>query len=164
VLAVLAVLGVLGTTGTTGAAGAATTRYAGKTHDRGAVSFRLSGRVISRYQAAVSVLCISVAPARSTRVTYVVAPRSVARTSPAGSFAFSFKRPKEQFTLPGKGIVQTLYSVTARVQGKVRGRAASGSVKVNYNTFWLAYNPATGFSLLTLASCFGKTTWTAKRR
>jgi hypothetical protein len=41
--------------------------------------------------------------------------------------------------------VATFASVKATVQGKVPSRSASGTVRVTYNKFWTAYDPATGF-------------------
>jgi hypothetical protein len=146
-----------------GPAGAATTRFTGKTSHGGAVSFRVSGGAVSRFQATLSITCISAAPASSRSTIYVVAPAAPARLSRRGAFSFSFKRAKEQFRVPVK-VRQTLYAVRGTGRGTVSGRRASGTVKATYNVNWLAYNPATGFSTLTIAACFSSTTaWTARR-
>ena len=145
---------------------AAGTSYKGKTKDGGPVSFGLAGGSVSRFQASVSVSCVSAAPARSEARVYVVAAERPARLATGSRFTVKLNKPKEQFTDQTGKVIATLYSVKATVKGKVAGRSASGTVKVSYNTFWTAYNPATGFYQLTLASCFsGKTEmpWTAKR-
>lgn len=143
---------------------AAATRFAGKTRNGGAVSFRVSGGAVSRFQATLSITCVSAAPARSASTIYVVAPAAPSRVSRRGTFSFSFKRAKEQFRTPKTGILQTLYAVRGTGRGTVAGRRASGTVKVTYNLNWLAYNPATGFSTLTIAACFSATNaWTARQ-
>lgn len=145
------------------APGAAATRFTGKTRNGGAVSFRVSGGAVSRFRATLSITCVSAAPARTASTIYVVAPQGALRLSRGGAFAFSFKRAKEQFGEPGKGVLQTLYAVRGTGRGSVSGRRASGTVKATYNINWLAYNPATGFSTLTVAACFSaKTAWTAR--
>lgn len=142
----------------------AATRFSGKTRNGGAVSFRVSGGAVSRFQATLSITCVSAAPARTASMIYVVAPAAPSRVSKRGTFSFSFKRAKEQFRTPKTGILQTLYAVRGTGRGAIAGRRASGTVKVTYSLNWLAYNPATGFSTLTIAACFSSTNaWAARR-
>ena len=146
---------------------ASAAKYQGKTKGGGAVSFQVAGGSVRRFQASVSVSCISAASSRSETSIYVVAPEKPGRLDGRSRFTLTVNKPKEQFKDATGKIIATLYSVKATVQGRAAGRSASGTVKVTYNTYWMAYNPATGFSQLALAACFsGKTAipWTAKQK
>jgi hypothetical protein len=139
-------------------AAAAGAKYEGSVTGGGPLSFRLAGEKVKRFQASVTVTCISVAPARSDIEAYVVAPSAVAPVNRSGRFSLKLELPKQQLTDESGEIVDTLYSVKASVEGKLHGHSASGTVKVSYNKYWTAYDPVTGYYVLTIASCFsGKT-------
>lgn len=145
---------------------AATTKYEGKVKHAGPVSFRVGHGSVKRFQASMNVSCVSAAPPRSDVEVYVVAPGKSAKLGKGGRFAMNVKLPKQQFRDKTGHIIQTLYSVKTSVKGNVRAHSADGTVKVSYNKYWTAYNPGTGYYVLTIASCFsGKAPvrWTAKR-
>jgi len=150
------------------AAPAATSvRFKGRTKDGGPVSFRLGNGSVSRFQASVSVTCVSAAPARAESEIYLVAPDRSAKLGHNGRFTLKLDRPKQQFQGETGKVIRTLYSVKATVAGNVPGHSAAGTVNVTYSTFWNAYNPATGFSQLTLASGSSgkaKIRWTAAQQ
>ena len=144
---------------------ATTARYEGKTKAGGPVSFRLSNGSVKRFQASVSVVCVSAAPARTASEVYVVAPDRSAKLGRKHQFTIMVRKPKQQFQDETGKVIQTLYSVKATVEGKVPARSAAGTVKVSYNKYWNAYDPATGSFKLTIAACFGgRTSWTAKQK
>lgn len=137
---------------------AASAKYTGSVTGGGAVSFRLGGDTVKRFQASVTVTCVSVAPARSDTEIYVVAPSASAELSRTDRFALKLDLPKQQFTDSTGEVIETLYAVKASVEGRVPGHSSSGTVKVSYNKYWTAYDPSTGFFVLTPVSCFsGKT-------
>ncbi len=122
------------------------------------MSFRVGGDTVKRFQASVTVTCISVAPTRSDTEIYVVAPAASAKLSRTDRFTLKLDLPKQQFTDSTGKVIETLYSVKASVEGRVPGHSAQGTVKVSYNKYWTAYDPSSGFYVLTPASCFsGKT-------
>ena len=165
------IVGALAAAGTLSVAAlataSATTRYEGKVRNAGPVSFRVSSGSVKRFQASMTVSCVSVAPARSAIEIYVIAPDASAKLGRNSQFTFKLNKPKQQFRDKSGKVLQTLYSVKATVEGKVPGRSASGTAKVSYNKFWAAYNPGTGYYVFTSASCFSgkaKTPWTARRK
>ena len=146
---------------------ATTTRYEGKVRNAGPVSFRVSNGSVKRFQASMTVSCISSAPARSATEIYVIAPDASAKLGRNNQFTLKLDKPKQQFRDKSGKIIQTLYAVKATVEGKVPGRSAAGTAKVSYNKYWTAYNPGTGFYVLTIAACFSgkaKTPWAAGRK
>lgn len=136
------------------AAAAAGAKYEGSVTGGGPLSFRLGNDKVKRFQASVTVTCISAAPVRSDIEVYVVAPAATAALTRSGRFSLRLELPKQQLTDESGEVVETLYSVKASVEGKVSGRSAAGTVKVSYNKYWTAYDPSTGFYTLTIASCF----------
>lgn len=148
-------------------AAAAAAKYEGRVKGAGPLSFRLGNDTVRRFQASVTVTCISVTPARSETEVYVVAPTSAAKLTRTDRFDLKVDLPKQQFTDSSGKVIETLYSVKASVEGRVPGKSASGTLKVSYNKYWTAYNPSTGFYALTPASCFSgqaKIPWNASRK
>lgn len=130
---------------------ATTKRYEGKVKGAGPVSFRLSGDVVKRFRASVSVMCASSSGGQSE--TYLLAPDGSAKLDKHGRFTLKFKNSKQV------GGPFPLYKINATVRGHVSGRSSSGTVEVTY------YKNRLVGSQLTLMACgSGKATWTAKRK
>lgn len=158
-LPVLAALGVL--SGAALASAATTQRYTGKVKGAGHVSFQLLNGKVQRFQASMTLICVSVAPVRSSTDVYVIAQDGSAKLDHKGQFSFKINLPKQQFKDKNGKIIATFYSVKASVKGKVSGRSASGTAKVTYNK-----NALSGGTIVVVSCTSGKTdiTWAAKRK
>jgi hypothetical protein len=141
---------------------AAAPSYKGKVKGGGAITFQVSGGAVRHLNANVTVLCSSVDPARSETSAYVIAPQKLARIARNGTFTAKVDLKKQRLYVHGK-LMDTLLDVKATVKGTIKGRSSSGTAKVTYGKMWMAYNPGTGFYVLTLAQCWSNTVkWSAK--
>lgn len=135
--------------------------YKGKVKGAGPVSFQLRQGKVKRFQASMTVSCVSaVAPGLAKTQTYVIAPAGSARVDRKGGFTLKVDLPKQQFADETGKVIATLYSVKANVKGKLSGRNALGTAKVSYNR-----NQLSGSTIVIVACTSGKTPikWTAKR-
>jgi hypothetical protein len=142
---------------------AAAPSYKGKVKGGGAITFQVSGGAVRHLTASVDVLCTSAVGARSHIDIYHVTPAKAARVKRDGAFTSTVKLKKQPLFANGKR-VDTLYTVTASITGRIHGGNASGSAHVTYNKNWFVPDPTTGYLQLTIAACRATTTWSAKRR
>lgn len=142
-------------------AAAATQGYKGKVKGAGPVSFQLRDGKVKRFQASMTVSCVSVAAGLAKTEVYVIAPAGSAKLDRKGKFKLKVDLPKQQFVDEKGNVIATLYSVKADVNGKLSGRKAEGTAKVTYNR-----NQMSGSTFVVVSCTSGKTPiqWTAKRK
>jgi hypothetical protein len=129
---------------------AATTRYQGKVKGAGPVSFRLTGSTVARFQASLSVACVSSSGGKNE--TYLLTPQRSAKLDKTGRFTLTYKNPK----LVGGPF--PLYKIDATVRGKVGKGQASGTLRVSY------FKNQVVLGRIQLIACnSGTASWTAKR-
>ena len=143
------------------ASASGTQRFKGKVHGGGPVTFQLSSGKVKRFQASMTVSCVSLASASGGLEDYVIAPAAPAKVDRHGRFKFKLYLPKQQFADDSGKILATLYSVRAEVKGTVTGRLAKGTAKVSYNR-----NELSGSTIVIVACASGKTPtkWSATRQ
>ena len=143
---------------------AAAPSYKGKVKGGGAITFQVSGGAVRHLNANVTVLCSSVAPARSETSVYVVAPQKPARIARNGTFTAKVDLKKQPLYVHGK-----LHGHAARRQGDGQGHdqgpepPAAPRRSPTAGCGWPT-TPAPAIYALTLAQCWSNTVkWSAKR-
>ena len=127
--------------------------FAGKTGQKIKVSFRASTTTVSHLKTSLDVNCVSAYPSYKSAIEIVSVSQRGSAVLRGGHFTLK---------LPAPILHPTKMEVTT-VTGAIYDRSASGTLKSFYLKNWDVYNPTTGMYDLALASCAGKTTWTAHR-
>lgn len=113
-------------------------RYKGKTKQGLSVAFRVSGSSLTGFVLSGSAICIS-ASKSATEIYPVKAPKA-GKLSAGGGFTISYVKN----------------TTHATITGKVSGSSASGRINLHYTKLWQA-------PTLETATCWVKTTWSARR-
>jgi hypothetical protein len=132
---------------------ASSATFAGVSGQKIKVSFRATGTAVSGLKTSLDVECVSAYPAYKSAIEIVSVSERGSAVLRGGRFVL---------TLPAPILHPTSKEVTT-ITGTIHGGSASGTLKSFYLKIWDVYNPNTGMSELALASCAGKTTWTAHR-
>jgi hypothetical protein len=137
-----------------GTAGAASSgSFAGRTGQKVKLSFQAGTSTITRLHTVLDVDCVTAYPSFKSAIEIVAVSQRGAAVLRGGHFSL---------TLPAPIAHPTKKEVTT-VTGAIHGHSANGMLKSFYLKNWDVYNPTTGMYELAVASCAGKTTWTAKR-
>lgn len=135
------------------AVAASSSSFTGKTAQKVKISFRAGKTSVSGLKTSLNVLCLTSYPSSRSAIEIVTVSQRSSVALHGGKFTL---------TLPAPISHPTTKEVTT-VTGTVHSQSASGTIKSYYLKNWTVYNPATGMYELALASCAGKTTWTARR-
>ncbi|HVP03602.1 MAG TPA: hypothetical protein VMT10_13605 [Solirubrobacteraceae bacterium] len=132
---------------------ASTSSFTGKTAQKVKISFRASTTSVSDLKTSLDVLCLTAYPASKSATEIIAIRQQRPAALRGGKFTLTLPAP---IAHPSKREVTT-------ITGTIHGQSASGTLKSFYLKNWQVYNPATGMYDLALASCAGKSTWTARR-
>jgi len=135
------------------AVAASSNSFAGKTAQKVKISFRVGKTSVSALKTSLDVVCLTSYPASRSATEIVTVSQKGSAALHGGKFTL---------TLPAPISHPTTKEVTT-ITGTVHSQSASGTIKSFYLKNWNVYNPVTGMYVLALASCAGKTTWTARR-
>jgi len=116
-------------------------RYKGKTKQGLPVSFRVSGSFVTGFKLTGNAICIS--SHKSVMEIYPLVVKKEGKLKAGGKFVISYE-------------LHVNGTTHVEVSGRVSGSSASGRVILHYDKLWSA--PA-----LEAATCWVKTTWSAKR-
>jgi hypothetical protein len=116
---------------------AAGSSYRGKVKGGGKLTFRTTATSVVGFKTSVTVVCISVAAAKSNQKIYPVLLQSPTKLK-SGHFKINFKGPSSTFI---------------NVTGIVKAKSASGRIDVRY----------TSTIGMDIYACSSKGTWTAKK-